>query len=149
MHTYMGHLLASRPNQILAVDCTMLEPSKNRMENVHVMTDVFLKTLRQSQPMTYRLLLWPLPTIQLVTLHNLLCTLPVTKKRDWSCYLPQVTFSYNTIAHQSTGGSPFFLMFGRDPQLPVNFLLVRVQEPVACRTHDWIVEHQTQLRPCF
>lgn len=39
----MGHLLASRPNQILAVDFTMLEPSKNGMENVLVMTDVFSK----------------------------------------------------------------------------------------------------------
>ncbi|KAK9526423.1 hypothetical protein VZT92_015124 [Zoarces viviparus] len=40
---YMGHLLASRPNQILAVDFTILELSKNGMENVLVMTDVFSK----------------------------------------------------------------------------------------------------------
>lgn len=39
----MGHLFASRPNQILAVDFTMLEPSKNGMENVLAMTDVFSK----------------------------------------------------------------------------------------------------------
>lgn len=37
----MGHLLASRPNQILAVDFTVLEPSRNGVENVLVMTDVF------------------------------------------------------------------------------------------------------------
>jgi len=41
--TYMGHLLAARPNQILAVDFTVLEPSKNGVENVLVMTDVFSK----------------------------------------------------------------------------------------------------------
>lgn len=28
---YMGHLLASRPKQILAVDFSLLEPSKNGM----------------------------------------------------------------------------------------------------------------------
>lgn len=83
------------------------------------------------------------------TLHNLLRTLPATKKRDWSCYLPQVVFSYNTTAHQSTGESPFFLMFGQDPQLPVDFLLGRVPEPVLGSTHDWIVEHQTRLRHAF
>lgn len=38
---YMGHLLAARANQILAVDFTMLKPSKNGMENVLVMTDGF------------------------------------------------------------------------------------------------------------
>ncbi|TWW67321.1 Retrovirus-related Pol polyprotein from transposon opus, partial [Takifugu flavidus] len=41
--SYMGHLLASRPNEILAVDFTLLEPSRNGFENVLVMTDVFSK----------------------------------------------------------------------------------------------------------
>lgn len=40
---YMGHLLASRPNQILAIYFTILEPSKNGAENILVMTDVFSK----------------------------------------------------------------------------------------------------------
>ncbi|CAJ1055395.1 Transposon Ty3-I Gag-Pol poly [Xyrichtys novacula] len=83
------------------------------------------------------------------TLHNLLRTLPVTKKRDWASYLPQVTFSYNTTPHQSTGESPYFLMFGQDPHLPVDFLLGRVPEPTAGSTHAWITEHQTRLRHAF
>lgn len=40
--SFMGHLLASRPNEILAVDYTMLEPACNGLENVHVITDVFI-----------------------------------------------------------------------------------------------------------
>ncbi|RXN12417.1 Transposon Ty3-I Gag-Pol poly [Labeo rohita] len=43
VQTYMGHLLASRPNQILAIDFTLIEPSQNGMENVLVLTDVFSK----------------------------------------------------------------------------------------------------------
>lgn len=66
--------------------------------------------------------------------------LSVTKKRDWAFYLPEVAFSYNTTAHQSISESPFFLMFGQDPHLPVNFLLGRVQEPVASSSRDWSVE---------
>uniref|UniRef100_A0A3B1J0Z4 Gypsy retrotransposon integrase-like protein 1 n=1 Tax=Astyanax mexicanus TaxID=7994 RepID=A0A3B1J0Z4_ASTMX len=42
-HSFMGHLLASRPNEILAIDFTMLEPSRNGLENILVMTDVFSK----------------------------------------------------------------------------------------------------------
>lgn len=41
--SFMGHLLALRPNEILAIDFTLLEPSKSGVENVLVMTDVFSK----------------------------------------------------------------------------------------------------------
>ena len=41
--SYMGHLLASRPNEILAMDFTVLEPCSNGVENVLVLTDVFTK----------------------------------------------------------------------------------------------------------
>lgn len=39
----LGHLLASRPNEILAIDHTILEPMQNGVENVLVLTDVFSK----------------------------------------------------------------------------------------------------------
>ncbi len=42
-HSFMGHLLASRPNKILAIDFTVLEASRSGIENVLVMTDVFTK----------------------------------------------------------------------------------------------------------
>lgn len=40
---FMGHLLAFRPNEILAMDFTVLEPTYSREKNVLVMTDVFSK----------------------------------------------------------------------------------------------------------
>lgn len=39
----MGHLQASRPNQLLAIDFTFLEPARDGRELVMVMTDVFSK----------------------------------------------------------------------------------------------------------
>lgn len=42
-HGFMGHLLASCPNEILAIDYTTQEPSQNDIENVLVLTDVFSK----------------------------------------------------------------------------------------------------------
>lgn len=41
--SFMGHMLASRPNKILAIDFTVLEASRSGIENVLVMTDVFTK----------------------------------------------------------------------------------------------------------
>jgi len=39
----MGHLLASQPNDIVAMDYTILEPAQNGLENVLVKTDVSSK----------------------------------------------------------------------------------------------------------
>uniref|UniRef100_A0A9J7ZUF1 Gypsy retrotransposon integrase-like protein 1 n=1 Tax=Cyprinus carpio carpio TaxID=630221 RepID=A0A9J7ZUF1_CYPCA len=83
------------------------------------------------------------------TLHNLLRTLPVSRKRDWVSCLPQVLFCYNTTPHQTTGESPYFLMFGQEPRLPVDFLLGRVQEVGVGNVHEWVVEHQTRLHVAF
>lgn len=56
------------------------------------------------------------------TLYNLLHALPVSMKMDWALCLPQVLFCYNTTPHQATGESPYFLMFGQEPRLLVDFL---------------------------
>lgn len=43
VRTFMGHLMADRPLDILAINFTLLEPSTSGMWNVLIMTDVFSK----------------------------------------------------------------------------------------------------------
>jgi hypothetical protein len=43
IHVHRSHLLASKPNEILAIDFTVLEPATDGRENVLVMTDIFSK----------------------------------------------------------------------------------------------------------
>ncbi|XP_042072601.1 uncharacterized protein LOC106632647 [Haplochromis burtoni] len=201
-HSYMGHLLASRPNEILAIDFTVLEPSRSGVENVLVMTDVFSKytvavptrdqrastvaqalltewffkfgvpsRLHSDQGRNFEsLVMQQLCELYRVaksrttpyhpagngqcerfnrTLHNLLRTLPSSRKRDWAACLPHVLFCYNSTPHQGTGESPFLLMFGRDPRLPIDFLLGRVQDPVPGEVQDWVAEHQARLMVAF
>lgn len=200
--SFMGHLLASRPNEILAIDFTVLEPSSSGLENVLVMTDVFTKytlavptrdqraetvaqvlvvewfckfgvpgRIHSDQGRNFEsLLIQQLCSLYKVeksrttpyhpagngqcerfnrTLHNLLRTLPPSSKRDWASCLPQVLFSYNTTPHQSTGESPYYLMFGQEPRLPVDFLLGRVEESSPGNVHEWVIEHQTRLQVAF
>lgn len=200
--SFMGHLLASRPNEIVAIDFTILEPSRSGVENVLVMTDVFSKyTLaiptRDQRASTvaqvlvnewfYKLgvpgrihsdqgrnfeasLIQQLCSLYGIqksrttpyhpagngqcerfnrTLHNLLRTLPSFRKTDWVDYLPQMLFCYNTTPHQATGETPYYLLFGQEPRLPVDFLLGRVPEPVAGTVNAWVTEHQTRLRVAF
>ncbi|KAL6462534.1 hypothetical protein MHYP_G00289560 [Metynnis hypsauchen] len=83
------------------------------------------------------------------TMHNLLCTLSHEQKTRWPDYLPQLVFSYNSAVHQSTGESPHFLMFGQEPQLPIDFLLGRVETVEGGGICDWVQEHQRRLQVAF
>ncbi|KAL0194732.1 hypothetical protein M9458_008304, partial [Cirrhinus mrigala] len=200
--SFMGHLLAARPNEILALDFTVLEPSRSGLENVLVMTDIFTKytlavptrdqraetvaqvlvvewfckfgvpgRIHSDQGRNFEsTLIQQLCSLYGVeksrttpyhpagngqcerfnrTLHDLLRTLPLSKKGDWPLCLPQALFAYNTTPHQATGESLHFLMFGQEPRLPVDFLLGRVQEPFAGSVHRWILEQQDRLQVAF
>ncbi|PIK37692.1 hypothetical protein BSL78_25478 [Apostichopus japonicus] len=199
------NLTATRPNEILAVDFTILEKDANRYENVLVMTDIFSKftqavaTKDQTAESTAQALIshwfnrYGVPkrlhsdqgrnfqsalVRQLCkiydikqtrttpyhpegngqaerfnrTLHDLLRTLSEKKRRNWSRHLPEVLYSYNATPHASTGYTPFFLMFGRNPRLPIDFLLaesaaeaIETENPVV----DWVNSHAEALRYAY
>ncbi|KAJ7987239.1 hypothetical protein DPEC_G00336680 [Dallia pectoralis] len=78
------------------------------------------------------------------TLHELLRTLPPEKKRRWPEHLPELIYAYNVTPHATTGYSPYFLLFGVEPRLPVDALLA--QEQAVDRRQDWLAIHQKRLR---
>lgn len=53
----------------------------------------------------------------------MLGTLKDHQKQDWKSYVAPLVHSYNATRHDSTGYSPFFLMFGRHPRLAVDAYL--------------------------
>lgn len=78
------------------------------------------------------------------TLHDLLKSLPPERKRRWPEHLSELVYAYNVTPHSSTGYSPYYLLFGIQPHLPVDALLG--QEPVTDDKHDWLKVHQERLR---
>ena len=81
------------------------------------------------------------------TLHDLLRSLTAKKKRRWPEYLPEVCYAYNATPNASTGLSPYYLLFGREPWLPVDFLLgVDFQSENLC---GWLQEHQSNLSKAY
>jgi len=57
------------------------------------------------------------------TLLNMLRTLNDSGKQDWKAHVNRLLHAYNTTPHSSTGYSPYYLLFGRKPTLPVDALL--------------------------
>ena len=57
------------------------------------------------------------------TLLSMVGTLTSEKKKAWPKYLPDLVMAYNSSTHDSTGFSPYFLIFGRQPRLPVDVVM--------------------------
>lgn len=84
------------------------------------------------------------------TMHDRLKTLAPEKKNKWPQFLPELVYAYNCTPHSSTGYTPYYLFFGRDPILPIDHMLQAVdQEDGSQCVEEWITEHQERLNTAF
>ena len=47
-----------------------------------------------------------------------------THQKDWDRHLPMILFAYRVSASANTGESPFYLLYGREPHLPIDTALL-------------------------
>ncbi|KAL7868371.1 hypothetical protein SRHO_G00097550 [Serrasalmus rhombeus] len=101
IHTDQGRQFDS---DLMKQLCRMLGIEKTRTSPYHAQSDGMVERLNR-------------------TLKDQLAKYMSQSGGEWDSYLPQIELAYNSSVHLSTGFSPFFLVHGREPHLPVDILL--------------------------
>ena len=74
------------------------------------------------------------------TLISMLRSLPEQAKSDWKSSLNKVVHAYNCTRNEATGFSPYYLLFGRSPQLPVDIMFGLKPNEEESRSHSEYAE---------
>ena len=83
------------------------------------------------------------------TLINMLKTLTEENKTNWKDHIQKLVHAYNCTSHASTGYSPYFLLFGRKPRLPIDVILEEnsEEENIPCSTY--VRKWQEQMKQAY
>ena len=101
LHSHQGR---NFENNVIKETCSLAGVDKSRTTPYHPMGNGMVERFNQ-------------------TLLKMLGTLEEHQKHDWKLFVAPLVHSYNATRHDSTGYSPFFLMFGRHPRLAVDAYL--------------------------
>ena len=69
------------------------------------------------------------------TLLNLLSMAASENERDWDLHIPMVMMAYRTSVQESTGCTPFYLMFGREGRLPAYVMFRLPSSPMQVKKY--------------
>ena len=82
------------------------------------------------------------------SLVKILCKLISDHCRDWADFVPKAVLAYNTSVHESTGFTPYRLMFGREAILSLGAVLKLEKSPPQRGGQsypDYVVQQKKQL----
>ena len=81
------------------------------------------------------------------TLESMLAKVIADHQRDWDEHIQNALFAYRTAIHDSTGYTPFLVMFGRSPTLPIDMMLGQGEEQK--ELPSYVQRLQQSLRAAF
>ncbi|KAF7710853.1 hypothetical protein HF521_009725, partial [Silurus meridionalis] len=83
------------------------------------------------------------------TLLQMLRTLTERQKSDWRESLPKLIYAYNSTRCEVTGFSPFYLLFGRSPRLPVDLLFGLTPEAGTADHQEYMRRWKEQMQEAY
>ena len=70
-------------------------------------------------------------------------------QRDWDQKLDQLTFAYNTATHEGTKHSPFYLMFGRKPKVPLDLMRPEITINEIQNYEEYVRQLETNFKKAY
>ena len=103
--------------KVIAAMCSLLGVEKIRTTPYHPQTNGSAKRVHQ-------------------TLQRMIGKLDLEKRKKWPAHIGSIIIAYNSTRSLVTGYSPYYLMFGRRPRLPIDLLFPTCRTQMLTRTID-------------
>ena len=83
------------------------------------------------------------------TLLSMLLCLSDTQKSKWKDHVNKMVFAYNCTKNNVTGFSPYELLFGRKPRLPIDIIFGKTQSTVCKRYPQYLKECKQDMEDAY
>ncbi len=83
------------------------------------------------------------------TLMGMLGTLETEQKQDWKRYVAPLVHAYNCTRHESTGFSPYELMYGRAPRIPVDLIFGTHTDVSGTTQVEYVAELKDRIQKSY
>ena len=113
----MSDQAAEFTGQVISELCDLLGVTKIRTLPYHPQTNSAVERVHQ-------------------TLRRMIAKMDPDKRVKWPSHLGPILIAYNATRSLITGYSPYFLMFGHRPRLPVDLLFLTVRQDENSQTTD-------------
>ena len=118
---FLQHLMSDQGTEfcgkVIAAMCSLLGVEKIRTTPYHPQTNGSAERVHQ-------------------TLQRMIGKLDPEKRKKWPAHIGSIIIAYNSTRSLVTGYSPYYLMFGRRPRLPIDLLFTTHRTQMLTRTID-------------
>ena len=83
------------------------------------------------------------------TLLNLLSLAASENEHEWDLHLPMVMLAYRTSVQESTGCTPFYLMFGREARLPADVMYGLPPSTTPAQVNQYALDLRLRLESAY
>ena len=83
------------------------------------------------------------------TIQTMLASYVNKNQTNWDTLLPALAFAYNTSTHSSTKCTPFELVYGRKPKVPLDLVFPDVKLNLYLPPEGYVSQVQTELNNAF